>query len=105
MVDYPDGITLQNQQQTKDSTHSYLLDIDALQLKPGSDTSHTILKYLIMMDRRNLFKSSKTDLPFFLKTMLNNWKNIDQSTKKIQSELEKTLKESKNKWCHPKVKR
>jgi chromosome segregation ATPase len=78
----------------KQGFYSYLLDIDALQLKPGSDLSY----YFEVFDNDGTKgpKSSKTNALSFKKPSVKQLeKNIDQSTKEIQSELEKTLKESK----------
>lgn len=78
----------------KQGFYSYLFDIESLSLNPGDDLTY----YFEVFDNDGVkgAKSSKTSVMSFKKPSVREMeKNIDQSTKEIQSELEKTLKESK----------
>ncbi|MCO6462081.1 MAG: DUF4175 domain-containing protein [Saprospiraceae bacterium] len=78
----------------KQGFYSYLLDIDALKLNPGDDLTYFF--EVFDNDGTRGPKSSKTySLAYKKPTVKQIEKNIDQSTKEIQSELEKTLKESR----------
>jgi len=78
----------------KQGFYSYLFDIESLKLSPGDDLTYFFEVY--DNDGTKGPKSARTSVLNFKKPSVREMeKNIDKSTKEIQSDLEKMVKESK----------